>query len=156
LLLGVSIALLKNFRPQIWQKILPYGNIYFAVGLILTTIGFYCFRYVYFILNFYPTVFAYPVLCIGLALLVLSALCPTSILSNIQVPGAKTIAILSYAMYLIQKPVIHATNLILLGQGYPSTSPVSIAASFGFTILASAMIYIIIERPFLKLRDGEF
>ena len=154
IILGIAIALLKNFHQDLWNKLTPWGNLFLGLGLIGCGISFYIYRDFIIGLGFYQTVFAYPFLDLSLALLVLSALCPNSYLCGLYIPYAKTLAIWSYAAYLLQKPMITMTNQLLLHEwNIPSNNVIAMFTAIAATLLASWLLYTWVERPFLKLRE---
>lgn len=153
LLFGVTIALIKNYHATAWEKLTAKGNLIFILGLFGTMISFYLYRNPFFMVNFYSTVFAYPLLDLSFALLVIAAVSPKSFFYHLHIPGATIIASWSYAMYLLQKPVISLTNDALAHFNIAKTSLIAIVTAIFFTLFASWLLYTLIETPFLKFRD---
>ena len=86
------------------------------------------------------------------AVWVASALAPTSPLYRVPIPGAYTLALWSYAIYLIHKPVgylfrQHASTL---------TAGWMLLAVSASSIVLGAALYYLVETPFMRLRDGWF
>ena len=100
----------------------------------------------------FGTVFGFPVLSIGLGLLVASALSDNGLLSRVKVPGAKLIATLAYSLYLTHKELIH-----LVDRGVPAIAQDHIflwLAIYAVScLMVAAALYLCVERPFLILRD---
>ena len=96
--------------------------------------------------------FGYPLLSAGFALLVLAGADTRSWFGKRRVPGAGWIALISYSLYLIHKPVYHmvdsAFGLQLQGQGMLAFLTYAAAA-----LLAGALLYYVVERPCLRLRE---
>lgn len=147
LLAGVLIAGLYHFYPKIWTKISPFGNLILLFGLmILTAAYFLCEDQ----MTFNATVFGFPLVALGYGMLVLGAICPTSILFKWNSKVLTKIAVLSYAVYLTHKGVIHMTHQLLAKFEIDSNLMLIICM---ITCLGFAQIvHLIIEKPFMKLR----
>lgn len=151
LIFGVSIAVLKNFHIKIWEKIMTKGNwllLFGLVGSCVTCYGFAKYHY-----SFFMTAFGFPALAISFAALTISALDPDSYLSRIKIPGAATIAIWSYAIYLIHKPVSVLMYHELTKFGVEPSSLLAIAIIMTCSALSGKLLYDLVEMPFLKMRD---
>jgi peptidoglycan/LPS O-acetylase OafA/YrhL len=97
-------------------------------------------------------VIGYPLLALTLAMVVIGASEPASAIGRRAIPGAGAVAAVSYSLYLSHKMVFHAVaaGLITIPAAWKSAEPliaVILAAPVG------AALYLIVERPFLKLRD---
>lgn len=95
----------------------------------------------------------WPVLSLGLALLVLAGTATDSALGRRRVPGAAWLAAISYSMYLTHKAMFHVTqgwfDATLEGRG------VLAFAVYGTVALAAgALLHYVVERPFLQLRGA--
>lgn len=153
LLFGVAIALIKNHHSGVWKNITSKGNWFFVMGALGLVIAFYVYRDPILTTNFYPTVFAYPLLNLSFAFLVIAALSPKAYFYHLHIPGATIIASWSYAMYLVQKPMISLSNDALAHFDIARSSLIAVVTAIFFTLLASWLLYTFIETPFLKLRD---
>lgn len=151
LAIGVSLAILRSFRPSWWSRIARHGNLLF-VGGAATVVG--ALR----LCNFdYPSpdlpasiLFAFPALAIGFGLLVASAVCERSMLKR-RVPGAAPLAALAYSLYLTHKSVAHATHQMLpvwTAQADWRAICIYSVACLGI----ASLLYFGVERPFLCLR----
>jgi peptidoglycan/LPS O-acetylase OafA/YrhL len=100
----------------------------------------------------FGTVIGFPVLALGLGLLVASALSTNGLLSRIKIPGAKLIATLAYSLYLTHKELIHLVDLCIpaIAQSHVLLWIVVYAV---FCLFVAAILYLCVERPFLILRD---
>lgn len=153
---GVIIALLRNFYSQTWYKIISKGNLFLTLGIISLSITCYMFMHHEYAYRYtlIPTVIGFPMLGLSFALLVISALSPNSILHKTEIPFAKTIAILSFAIYLIQKPLDHLTVSILIKYNLvPNTNALIFICTATVSLFGGWALYIFIEKPFLNLRD---
>ena len=99
------------------------------------------------------TAFGYPLLGISFAALTLAALSPSSYLYKIRIPGAASLAVWSYSIYLIHKPISVIIYRELFKLGVVPTSFISVLVITLVTVISGWLLYICIEAPFLKLRD---
>jgi peptidoglycan/LPS O-acetylase OafA/YrhL len=151
LLAGVALALLKNFHGALWARLLRHGGKAALLGGALVLAACACFlhdRYA-----FAVTVFGYPVLALGFGLLVLAALSPASPLARLRVPGAQQLALWSYAIYLVHKQVCILAARPLAAAGYGPESLVAIAGLLALSVLCGALLYYLVESPFMALRS---
>jgi peptidoglycan/LPS O-acetylase OafA/YrhL len=157
LLPGVAIALFKNFHPHAFSKLLQKGNLLLIMGLASTTIMFYTLANYFYIdgygFSLLIAAFGYTFLSISFALLVLAALSPNTLLHRVRIPFASHLAIWSYAIYLIHRPLF--TVLIeQLGQhGINVKNALGTSIIMGVSILCGWLLYQFIETPFMKLRE---
>lgn len=148
LLIGVSIAGLYVFSPNMWGKISKYGNLLFITGLFIMTAA-------YFICEDQQTLNAstlgFPIIAIGFGFMVLSATCPTSFLYKWNSKVTTLIATLSYAIYLTHKGVIHTTHFVL--KSFKIDNNVMLLICILNCIGFAFLLHLIIEKPFIKLRN---
>jgi len=151
LLPGVAIAMLKNFHPAAFARILRHGNALLVAGLAMSA------AVLYGVMNEAPTAFAastfgFSLVAASFALLTCSALSPGSILNRARIPGAASLALWSYAIYLVHKPVFMALRPELVSRGIDPGAPMTIAAVMAAGILGGWVLYRVIETPFMQLR----
>ena len=151
LVFGVAIAMLRNFHKDVWEKVIEKGNLVLLFGIISCGVTFYLFlHYNYSMLM---TVFGYPLLGISFAALTLAALCPSSYLYKTRIPGAATLAVWSYAIYLIHKPIsVIIYRELAKFEVNPSNPFVIVTITFA-SIFCGWLLYVCVETPFLKLRE---
>lgn len=148
LLIGVVIAAIFTFLPKLWNSISKFGNLTLFVGLlVLTGAYFICYEQQ----SFFATFIGFSVVAIGYGFLVISALSPNSILFKWKSKVTTLIAVLSYAIYLTHKGVIHMTNALLDGKGVDEN--VILVISLIASIFAGYLLNLIVEKPFMKLRS---
>ncbi|WP_243405253.1 acyltransferase family protein [Solimicrobium silvestre] len=156
LLPGVAIALLKNYHTETYTKILRKGNALLVAGLMAVATMFYLLSQFLYTENagfsFYLTTFGYPLLATSFAILTLAALSPASLLNRIQIPGAASIALWSYAIYLAHKPIFKVLKAPLVKLNIDTASFWGIAIIMTVSILGGWLLYRLIETPFMKLR----
>jgi peptidoglycan/LPS O-acetylase OafA/YrhL len=93
----------------------------------------------------------YPLFSLGCALILAAALEWERVFGAWRVPGAGAIAILSYSLYLTHKLVIHADQALLGADNLVGVG--GFAVYFATSIGAATLLWIAVERPFLRLRD---
>ena len=160
LLPGVILALLKNYHSNTWSQLQKRPHVSLIFGAALSGLAMFLFTHYSFDdevgFLWFTTTFGYTLLSCGFALLCLSALSPTSYLNRISIPGASTLAVWSYAWYLIHKPVMNALIKPFKEIGLSATTWPGIAAMFGVSLVAAYVLYTVVETPFMRLRERYF
>jgi peptidoglycan/LPS O-acetylase OafA/YrhL len=151
LLPGVAIAMLKNFHPRLFGAILRRGNALLAVGLALAVTLLYCVR------NDLPnafvvSTFGFSLVAASFALLTCAALSPSSLLNRVRIPGTASLALWSYAVYLVHKPVFMALRPELERLDIDTAAPLTIVAVMALGILGGWLLFRLVETPFMRLR----
>jgi peptidoglycan/LPS O-acetylase OafA/YrhL len=147
LLAGVALATIKTFRPAWWQRAMSHGYLLLVSGLALCALAMWLFRDR---LSFSAAVMGFPLLAVGLGLLIASSIAPSSPLSKVR--GFGLIAALAYSAYLTHKEVMHGVHEHL-PRLVESGGWLALVIYFAFSLLAAFMLYLAIERPFLRLRE---
>jgi peptidoglycan/LPS O-acetylase OafA/YrhL len=147
LLVGVTLATIKTFRPAWWQRVMSHGYLLLIGGFALCALAMWLFNDR---MSFSGAVIGFPLLAIGLGLLIASSIAPSSPLSKVR--GFSLVAALAYSTYLTHKEVMHAVHehwpRRVEGGGW-----LALIAYFAFSFLAAFVLYMAIERPFLRLRE---
>jgi peptidoglycan/LPS O-acetylase OafA/YrhL len=151
LLAGVALALLKHAHPALWTRLMGQGRLLLAAGLVACALALRWFLVDHY--GLWTTVFGFPLLALGCALLILAALAPGSLLHRIRVPGASSLALWSYAIYLIHKQVSILAGQAMGEAGYGPAHPLSIVAALAASVLAGWLLYCLVETPFMRLRE---
>ncbi|MDB5948787.1 MAG: acyltransferase [Massilia sp.] len=151
LVAGVALALLKNFHAGAWRRLTAHGNLALAAGSAVVAIAFALFLSDHY--GFVMTVFGYPMLAIGFALLIVAALGERSLLRTVRIPGAEQLALWSYALYLTHKQVCILAAGPLAARGYEADSPVAIGVSLALSLLSGWLLFRLVETPFMALRE---
>ena len=97
---GMIVAVIKinqDRKPAILVVIAV--TIMFIAEMIYTAIQSYWFT------NGQLVVFGFPMISLGFAALVVSALSPLSLLGRLKIPGASFLATMSYSLYLLHKQI---------------------------------------------------
>ena len=154
LLAGVALALLRNYHAAAWQRLTSQGNAALAAGCTLLALAFYWFLHD--VQGVASTVFGFPLLALGFGLLVLAALSPGSLLNKARVPGAASLALWSYSIYLLHKQLFILLRTPLADLGHGPESPQAIVALMAASVLAGWLLYKLVEAPFMALRARLF
>lgn len=148
LLVGVSIAGIYQFLPNLWNRIARFGNLNIILSLIfLTCANFLCYEQQ----TFYASIFGFPLIAIGYGFLVIGAISPKSFLFKWKSKTITFIASLSFALYLTHKGIIHITQKLLENTKLESNTILIIC--IGTSIIGAYLLNLIIEKPFMKLRN---
>lgn len=148
LLAGVMLATIQACRPGWWAGLQQRANLLTISGLLLTAAAIWLFRDK---TTFAASVFGFPLLSLGLALLVAAGAGSTGWLGRWRVPGAGWVAGISYSLYLSHKLAMHAVHEAL--PQWPAVHGLAAFAMYALAILATgALLHYAIERPFLRLR----
>jgi peptidoglycan/LPS O-acetylase OafA/YrhL len=86
-----------------------------------------------------------------LVFIVAGAASSNSMIGKYKVPGAYVVATLAYSLYLTHKSVYHLVHTTIEPQlnnnGYVAFFVYALAV-----LLVASLLYVVVERPFLKLR----
>ena len=151
--MGVSIAGIFIFYPR--QRDWLQRQSYWLLGggfAILCLASVVCSEQS----SFASSVFGFPLVATGLGCIVIAALSPNCFLYNRASTITRTIAILSYSMYLIHKIIIH----VLQEAAEPLSVDVNGTLMFFLCIVATLaaawVLYWAVERPFMRWRERIF
>lgn len=150
LLAGVAIAMLKNRHGAAWIRVMRHGNSLLGAGALASALAAWLFLRDHYDLA--VTVFGYPLLALGCSLLILAALAPGSVLHRLRVPGAASLALWSYAVYLVHKQVCVMVAARLGRAGFGPEDGTTIGLSLAASLLAGWLLYRLVETPFMMLR----
>jgi peptidoglycan/LPS O-acetylase OafA/YrhL len=151
LLPGVAIAMLKNFHPRLFGRILKHGNALLAAGLGMAAAVLYGVKHDAPNL-FVTSTFGFSLVAISFALLTCAALSPGCVLNRLRIPGASSLALWSYAVYLVHKPVFMALRPELESRRIDPAAPLTIVAVMALGILGGWLLFRLVETPFMRLR----
>jgi peptidoglycan/LPS O-acetylase OafA/YrhL len=155
LLPGVAVAMLKNFHQGLYKEILRHANLLLVAGFAAVVAVLSCID-AEFPNTFLATAFGFSLLAISFGLLVLAALSPTSLLSRIRVPGAGSLALWSYAVYLIHKPIFMVARVQLEKMHLDTDSPLIVLLVFVAGVLGGWILFRLVETPFMQMRTRWF
>jgi peptidoglycan/LPS O-acetylase OafA/YrhL len=150
LLAGVALALARNQQPALWKRLALHGNKFALAGVAIVGVASALFLHDHF--GFAVTVFGYPLLALGIAALIFAA-AEGSVLRETRVPGAGSLALWSYAIYLMHKQLEILMGRYLRDAGYDVESPAVIALIVFVSVAAGWLLYRVVETPFMTLRE---
>jgi peptidoglycan/LPS O-acetylase OafA/YrhL len=159
LVFGVILAAARFFKPELCKRYapprvaLPLGAALVVAALVLFAIrGPLAGTNLFLVFQAQlGAVAGFPLISIGIALILGAMLDLEHVLKRLPVPGAVTVATLSYSLYLTHKSVFHVDRLVFGEQ--------NLQGGFGFVIYlatsvaAATVLWFCVERTFLLLRD---
>ncbi|WP_143306490.1 acyltransferase family protein [Chitinophaga vietnamensis] len=150
LLAGVFIAAAYQFKPALKARVEPYGNALLLLSLaILTGAYFVCVQE----RSYGASVFGFPLVSIGYAVMLMGAISPASILYRFRSRISATIAALSYGIYLSHKIVLHLTQDYFSGWNIDRKSMLMFGICLITSFAAAWVLNKLIEKPFMRVRD---
>ncbi|HEY0064408.1 MAG TPA: acyltransferase [Telluria sp.] len=151
LVAGVALALLKNYHAAAWQWLTARANLALAGGAAVLALAFWMFlddR-----MGMIVTLIGFPMLAAGFGLLIVAALGRGSLLGRARIPGAASLALWSYAIYLVHKQLCILAREPLRALGYPPESLPAIGAMLALSVVGGWLLYRCVETPFMVLRQ---
>jgi peptidoglycan/LPS O-acetylase OafA/YrhL len=154
LLVGVTLALVRSFRPGWWAEAARRGQALLLLGMATTGMALWLFRWDFPSADSaVSTVLGFPLLALGLGTLVASSMSENGWL-RMRVPGANLLATLAFSLYLTHKEIAHLDGLYLQHRlGYADGSWAAAAVYAATCLLAAGLLYRCVELPFMRLRD---
>ncbi|WP_343729379.1 acyltransferase [Duganella sp.] len=151
LVCGVALALLKNYHAAAWTRLTSFGNWTLAAGAALLALTWSLLLEDHY--GHIMTVYGYPLLGLSYCLLLTAALSPGSLLQRWRVPGAASLALWSYAIYLTHKQLCVLLRAPLQALGWGAESWQALMIMSAASVLVGWLLYLLVETPFMKLRD---
>ena len=152
---GLAIAVFESFHPALFDTVRRHGNALMAAGILSSVAVLYCIVTEVLGPSFTST-FGFSLLAIAFAMLTLAALNPTSLLHRVRVPGASSLALWSYASYLVHKPLFMAlAPQIAKWHMIAASWPVIVGMMTG-GVGAGWLLFRFVETPFMRLRSCWF
>lgn len=152
---GLAVALLRNGHPGTWQRLMRHGQGLMLTGLLAVAAMLWLALHrddeTRPLLAATMSLVGWPLLATAFALLVAAALSPHSTLDRLEVPGAATLALWSYPLYLSHKPIAHLLRTTLKPL---ALSPLAQMAVITLACLLGAwLLHRLVEAPGLALRQ---
>ena len=145
LIMGVSIAVIFNFRPKIKEYLTERGNIILLSGIGLFIIAYnVCENFV----SYNTSIFGFPLISLAYGLIVIAAVSPTCILYKFKTKFTLIIATLSYAIYLTHKQLYHLVKFWIERAGNENIEQWTFGICFVSAIAGGLFLHLIIEKPF--------
>ncbi len=156
LLAGLSLALVRLFRPGWWAAASRRGHGLFVAGSGLIGLSMWLFAHRFESVTgpaAVGTIAGYPLLSAGIGMLVASSISRNGWLARTHIPGARLVATLAFSLYLSHKIILHLDQehlpRIVNAGLYPQLLLYAVTCT-----AAAAVLYLYVERPFLILRDA--
>lgn len=150
LLIGISIAAIFQFKPNMKASIINFGNSFLIFGItLLTTAYFVCSSQT----SLIATVFGFPLIAIAFGLIVMAAISPSCLLYKFSSKITSHLATLSYSIYLSHKIVIHLIQLFANKLNLNLNENLMLLICIFSAVLMALMMRSLIEIPFLRIRD---
>jgi peptidoglycan/LPS O-acetylase OafA/YrhL len=151
LLVGVSIAGLYTFYPDVKSAINKHCNLVLLAGaILLIAAGFLCKGYS----TYNTTLFGFPLIALSYGLIVAAVVCPASPIYRLKSYVTNHIATFSYSIYLTHKIVIHETQHLLSNIGIEKNSNLTMLICIATVIAAAFIMRYAVEKPAMRLRNG--
>lgn len=147
LLAGVVLAAMQWFCPRWWSRALELAPIILTVGLA----GLFACMWLE-PDSYLGTLFAFPLLALSFACLLIAAAHPRCWLGRFPFPVARPVALISFSLYLTHKQVYSVIQR-QLGPANEESDLLAFALYNVAALLAAGLLYMVIERPALILRD---
>jgi peptidoglycan/LPS O-acetylase OafA/YrhL len=151
--LGVGLAALKYFRPVLWRRLMERGNHSLAASCVFLLAAVLVLWKHY---SFLCSTLGFTLLSISFALLTASVLSDNGLLARWRVPGAQYIALLSYSIYLTHSLAIECSSWLAARAGTTLQTPLGVAIAGILILVFANLLYHLVERPFMALRDRIF
>ena len=149
LLAGVILAVWKTYRPDSWTRAATRANVVLVAGLATMALCFWLFRERGGLLG---NSIGWPVLSLGLAMLVFAGAQAQSWIGCRALPGAGWLAAVSFSLYLTHKPVYGLVETHF-GDALEGETYLAFAVYGSASLLGGAVLYYAVERPGLRLRE---
>jgi peptidoglycan/LPS O-acetylase OafA/YrhL len=150
LVFGVVLAAIERFRPNWWQRLINCAPWLWLPGLGLIVYALYLGETNN--LTVVACVWQFPLIAVGMAVLLVCAVSPRLPLCRVAIPGAAFIASIAYSAYLIQKLVIRGVEEFCANHAIDLTSVPALLGVELCVYIAATILFLSIERPFLLLR----
>lgn len=149
LMAGVILAAIKCFRPGWWERLMNHPYKVLAVGTagMIGTIWLTRHR-----TSFEASVFGFPAIAFSVALITAACVSPKCVLGTFRVPGVRAVAAITFSLYLCHLMAWQVVKAFLPGW-VEHRGPQSFVLFMAAAFLLATLLYFLIERPFLLLRD---
>jgi peptidoglycan/LPS O-acetylase OafA/YrhL len=150
LVFGAVLAAIERFRPNWWEHLIHCAPWLWLPGFGLIAYALYLGETKN--LTVAACVWQFPLIAVGMAVILVCAVSPRLPLCRVAIPGAAFIASIAYSAYLIQKLVINGVEEFCTNHNIDLTSvPVLLGVQL-CVYVAATILFLSIERPFLLLR----
>ena len=144
------MAAIEKLRPNWWKRLTNYAIWLWLLGLALIVCALYLGEGEY--LSVAAAIWQFPLIALGMAVLLICALSPQLPFRRVVIPGAAFVASIAYSAYLIQKVVIHFVAQFCTTHNIALTSVPALLLVEVCVYAAATILFLTVERPFLQLR----
>lgn len=146
--MGTGLAYLQIFREELWTKWLTKGKtiLFFSLGAFSVAAAMSKF-------SFLGTTFSFTLVGLGCSGLVASFISLSNKINTFTTPWVSLIAITSYSMYITHMHGVWLGEVISQKMGFAQYSWQSSCLTIFSMIILCSLMYLGVERPFLRLRD---
>lgn len=150
-LVGVFIAGIYQFHPDIWNQISKLGNLNILISFVILILAYFlCYDEQ----SFNASIFGFPLVAIGFGFLVIGAISSNSFLFKWKSKTTSFIASLSFSIYLTHKGIIHITQNVFESLNIKTNSNLMLFICFFMCVIAAYILNFLVEKPFLKIRNS--
>lgn len=149
MVLGVALAAIERHRTSWWHKLTRAARWLWIPAIASVAAGLYLSDGE---LTVSSCVWKFPLIALGMALLLVCAVSDRLPFNRVRVPGATFLAQIAYSVYLSHKLVVHFWMGVCKAH---AVSPSSIGGLLSLNLiilLVGTALYFAVERPFLQLR----
>ena len=150
LLIGVSIAGIYTFYPNIKERINKNSNVVMLIGLITLVAAYFTATPQD---TIYTCLFGFPLISVAYGMILAAVVCQSNIFYNLKSFITAHLAALSYSIYLVHKIVIHVTQNLLGNEGLDKNGNLMMFLCVALSILAALIMRYVIEKPALRMRN---
>ena len=149
LMFGVVLAAIRAYRPRWWEAMMRRSGLLALFGAIgvAAAIALSQER-----LGLLASVLSFPLVSLGLALLVAAGASEQRWTGRLRVPGAAWLAAASFSLYLTHKAIFGLVKGSY-GETLDSNGLLAFATYAAAALIGGALLHYAIERPFLRLRE---
>ena len=150
LLAGVMLAVLRGYRRLWWNWLMAQGAGVLAAGMAGVAGAMWLLRGVPGVAGI---VFGYPLLALSLACVVAGCISERTWPGRWRLPGAGRIATLAFSLYLTHRQVYQLLDATM-GTPLEQSGLLAMLVYNGTALAVAMMLYLLVERPVLRLRDA--
>lgn len=147
LLAGVTLAALQLFRPAWWAWAARRSAVFLALG----GAGLVAAMRVD-LASFAGAVLVFPLVALSFGGTLVAAATEGGWLGRVRVPGANFLATIAFSLYLTHKAVFHVVR-DQIGEAFGGSNGLAFGVYIAAALLVATLLYLTVERPFLRLRD---
>jgi peptidoglycan/LPS O-acetylase OafA/YrhL len=147
LLAGVTLAAVQVFRPSWWAWATRRSAVFLALGLA----GLVAATRVD-LASFGGAVVVFPLVALSFGGMLVAAATERGWLGRVRVPGSMFLARIAFSLYLTHKAVFHVVR-DRTGEASGGSDVIAFGVYIAAALLVATLLYLMVERPFLRLRD---